>query len=78
MLMQDWANVDVAAQESLYQAARTKLAPYVNRTRFLRMTGKEALGHVADGALDFIFIDARHDYCATKQDMIGVEIVFMV
>ncbi len=35
------------------------------------MTGHEAVAHVDDNELDFVYIDARHDYCAAKQDMIG-------
>ena len=35
------------------------------------MTGDKALDHVRDEELDFIYVDARHDYCATKNDLIS-------
>jgi hypothetical protein len=70
--LKDWANVDVNAQNTLFENAKKKLnAVYSNVTTFLRMTGSEALGHIDDNELDYIFIDARHDYCATKEDLIS-------
>ena len=32
-------------------------------------SGAEALSYVNDEELDYIFIDARHDYCAVHEDI---------
>jgi hypothetical protein len=61
--------VDVNEQNTLFEGAKHKLNVYANVTKFLRMTGAEALKHVDDNELDYIFIDARYDYCATKEDL---------
>ena len=67
--MQDFANVDKQAQNNLFESTKQKLAQFDGKTVFLRMIGQEALEKVQDNELDFIFIDARHDYCATHDDI---------
>jgi hypothetical protein len=55
--------------DTIYTHAKTLLAQWKNITQFIRMTGDDALAHVGDEELDFIYIDARHDYCAVKNDV---------
>lgn len=33
------------------------------------MKGVDAVKQIPDRSLDFIYLDARHDYCAVKEDM---------
>ena len=37
----------------------------------MRMTGNEAAVIIKDDSLDFIYIDARHDYLAVLEDLTG-------
>ena len=56
-------------QNELYENTTKLLSPYKNITKFLRMKSIDAVKHVHDGELDFIYIDARHDYCAVLEDL---------
>jgi predicted O-methyltransferase YrrM len=51
------------------QHARQVLAAFGERSRILAMTSVEAAAQVEDGALDFAYIDARHDYDSVRQDL---------
>jgi predicted O-methyltransferase YrrM len=46
-----------------------ELAESSNRVRVHEMTTREASGRIADGLLDFVFIDADHSYGAVKDDI---------
>lgn len=63
------ANVDDAKQEANYQAAQLAVAPWAAKTHLLRMKTSEAAGQVEDASLDFVYIDARHDYCGCSEDI---------
>jgi Methyltransferase domain len=65
----DYANVDDQEQEKTFGAAKTALQPYQNKTIFLRMSSIEGASHVPDQSLDFVYIDARHDYCGVTEDL---------
>lgn len=65
----DTANVDNNKQESLFQATKKRLAQHANITEFMRMYTTEAAKLVPDDSLDFIYIDARHDYCGVREDL---------
>ena len=67
-----------------FEKIKQKLTEFIDKAHFLPMTsyvyieeieewwkwtGKEALQHVGDGELDFIFIDPRHDYCTTWDEL---------
>lgn len=41
------------------------------QTEFIRKTSMEALSLVEDGSLDFVYIDARHEYEYVKEDIRG-------
>ncbi len=57
--------------EASFQATQRVFAEFPQRTIVLRMTSLEALAEVPDGALDFVFIDAAHDYASVRSDLEG-------
>lgn len=65
----DTANVDNNKQESLFQATKQRLAQHADITEFMRMYTTEAAKLVPDDSLDFIYVDARHDYCGVREDL---------
>ena len=36
---------------------------------FMRMNDREALTHIEDNSLDFMYLDANHDYCSLKEQL---------
>ena len=65
----DAANVDNTEQEQFYQRAQTVLGEYKNKTEFHRMLSTEASKKFEKESIDFIYVDARHDYCGVKEDL---------
>jgi hypothetical protein len=58
---------DAARMEHAFQCAKQLLKPY--RCTFLRMTSQEAVAHVADGSLDFVYIDGNHLFDHVTRDL---------
>jgi hypothetical protein len=65
----DRSNVSQDEFEEYYQQTRERLAPHGSRSTIWRMTSVEAAPRVPDGSLDFVYIDARHDYDSVKEDL---------
>ncbi|PRW61289.1 Capsular polysaccharide synthesis [Chlorella sorokiniana] len=65
----DIANVDQAEQENRYQETRKRLEPWKDKMVFLRNYTTKAAESIPDNSLDFIYVDARHDYCGVKEDL---------
>ena len=67
----DAANVDNSRQEALYQQMLSRLGPYRGRVdlQVMRMFTTDAALKVPDNSLDFIYVDARHDYCGVIEDI---------
>lgn len=65
----DRSNVSQNEFEKYYNETKERLAPYGGRSNIWRMTSVEAAKKVADGSLDFVYIDARHDYDSVKEDL---------
>lgn len=65
----DFANVDDSAQSQIYLEAVANLEAWSDKTTFHRMLSTEAAAKFDDGTLDFVYIDARHDYCAVVEDL---------
>lgn len=55
--------------ESIHADFREKVRSYGERCIELNMDSVEAAGHVEDGSLDFVFIDAEHTYEGVTRDI---------
>lgn len=65
----DSANVLDTEQEKIFQAAQARLIEFKNKTIFMRNLTVEAAAHVTNSSVDFVYVDARHDYCGCLDDM---------
>lgn len=53
----------------LYERTTQKLAPFGERSEIVRATSEEAASRFEDESLDFVYIDADHDFKAVSQDL---------
>lgn len=58
-----------SVMEVYYKRSVQNMAPYSEKVKVLRMLSSKAVENIADGELDYIYIDARHDYCGVKEDL---------
>jgi hypothetical protein len=65
----DRSNVAQDEFEVYYEKTRERLAPYGSRSEIWRLKSVEAAERIADGSLDFVYIDARHDYESVLEDL---------
>jgi hypothetical protein len=65
----DHNNVEQAVQEDYHRRTVTRLARFGARSEVLRLTSLEAAEHTDDRTLDFVYIDARHDYDSVREDL---------
>jgi hypothetical protein len=65
----DSANVDDAGHQEAYEQAMRKIEPWKDKVTVLRMLTAEAAQQIADESLDFLYLDARHDYCGVQEDL---------
>ena len=56
------------AMQGTYEAAKARLAPY-NAT-LVRKTSMEAVQDIPDGSLDFVYIDAMHEFDPVMMDIL--------
>jgi hypothetical protein len=66
---EDVANVDDTQQNALLAEAMRNTAPYKHKTKILRGFTSEMAKSIPDGELDFVYVDARHDYCGVMEDL---------
>lgn len=50
---------------------RRRTARFGDRCRLIKAPSVEGAVHILDGALDFVFIDAKHSYRAVCQDIVA-------
>mmetsp|Transcript_426 Transcript_426/g.596 ORF Transcript_426/g.596 Transcript_426/m.596 type:complete len:307 (+) Transcript_426:172-1092(+) len=55
--------------EMVYNEAKRRMKPYMDKVEFFPMRSTEAANKLKDNHFDFIYLDARHDYCAVKEDI---------
>jgi hypothetical protein len=65
----DRANVRQERHERFYAETRNRLLRHGLRSDIWRLTSLEAAKRVEDGTLDFVYIDARHDYASVLEDL---------
>jgi predicted O-methyltransferase YrrM len=65
----DIANVEQPEQERFYRETVARLAPFGRRSLICRMTSLEAAEKVTEYTMDFVYLDARHDYEAVLDDL---------
>lgn len=65
----DVSNVAQAAQDELYDSTCRRLARFGARSEVWRTTGKDGGLRIDDGSLDFVYLDARHDYESVREDL---------
>ena len=65
----DRSNVPQAEFERFYRETCARLARHGARSSIWRITSVEAAAKVPDGSLDFVYIDARHDYASVTEDL---------
>ena len=65
----DTANLSDKDQDTILHEARTHLMKFSNVTMFLRNFTTMASLEVPNSSVDFIYVDARHDYCGVMEDI---------
>jgi hypothetical protein len=65
----DHANVKQSQHEEFYRRTKELLAKYGSRSEIWRTTSVDAAQRVPDRSLDFVYIDARHDYDSVLEDL---------
>lgn len=62
-------NVGQREQDRNYEITSNRLQRFGPRSKLLRMTSEEAAAVIPDASLDFVYLDARHDYASVKEDI---------
>jgi predicted O-methyltransferase YrrM len=65
----DSANVNNVIQESFYTQTRERLKKWENIVHYHRNYSSVAVNDLKDESMDFIYIDARHDYTGVTEDL---------
>jgi hypothetical protein len=64
-------NDPAAVNDTLYNEFLANIEPVQQYITPVRMTSLEAAGTYADNSLDFVFIDAQHDYDSVHADILA-------
>ncbi len=65
----DAANTDNDSQQNVYNEAKQRLARFGDRVELIRNFSTAVVDYFKDDSIDFIYIDARHDYCGVAGDL---------
>jgi hypothetical protein len=65
----DGANVGNKRQNELYESTVNRMKRFGDKVVVLRDFTSNAVNKIPDGSLDFLYVDARHDYCGTIADL---------
>jgi hypothetical protein len=69
---EQYINLDNVSQEvhdRFYAEAVRRLNRFGERCTIWRMTGREAALRIPHHSLDFVYLDARHDYASVRRDL---------
>jgi len=67
----DTANVDDDKQIENFKIAQKNTNQWKNITKFYSMYSSEAAKEFRNESIDFIYLDARHDYCGVMEDLVS-------
>ena len=65
----DNSNVKQEVQERHYQDTLNRLKPWQDKVIILKGMSVEMAANIPDESLDWVYIDARHDYCGCMEDI---------
>jgi hypothetical protein len=65
----DVANFPDHVQERSYRDAQKNVEAWKDKVHFHKMLSVDAAKILEDNSLDYIYVDARHDYCGVMEDM---------
>ena len=65
----DLCNEDAKGQEDNYQLTLNNVQPFLSKVVMYRNYTSEVASILPDNSLDFIYVDARHDYCGVMEDI---------
>jgi hypothetical protein len=65
----DVSNVTQAQHDRFHEEAVKRLEKFGERSAIWRMTSTEAAARIEPHTLDFVYLDARHDYPSVKEDL---------
>lgn len=65
----DVANVDNSKQNSNFQKTLINIKPYEDKVVIHRNLSTDAAKDFHKESIDYVYIDARHDYCGVKADI---------
>lgn len=65
----DVANLPQDRQDLHHRRTMARLARYRDRSSIWRMMSADASAKIHDSQLDFVYLDARHDYDAVREDL---------
>jgi Methyltransferase domain len=65
----DVANVAQSQHERFYEQTVERLGKFGERSAIWRTTSVEAAARIEPRSLDFVYLDARHDYASVRQDL---------
>jgi len=67
----DYRMVKVRSGEHNYAETLKLLEPFGNRVNIMRLASLDAVSRFQPHMLDFVYIDAKHDYVSVKDDILN-------
>jgi hypothetical protein len=67
----DYANVDQATQDRIYESAMTNLAEFEDKIHVCRNYTTSCVTQYDDEYFDFVYVDARHDFKGVWDDLVA-------
>jgi hypothetical protein len=65
----DIGNVEQEEQDGYHDETARRLSRFGDRSTIWRQTGEEAAARIPHHSLDFVYLDARHDYVSVLSDL---------
>lgn len=65
----DWNKNNLNDRENVFLEFKRRTEKFGERVKLLRMTSDDAVSHIEDDSLDFIFIDGLHTFDQVTKDM---------